>query len=166
VSHHHGLGGPRAVRRRKRILERRLELAERPPRGGVPPSVWPARIGRILALAALLGVSGLLYDVAASPDFRVRQVSVTGNHLLSSDEVLAAAAVQGVNVFWIRREAVAARVRRLPAARGVEVRVSLPGRVDINVDERTPYVSWQSGEALFLVDDQGVPSEAKTVDVP
>lgn len=153
---HRWLGGARAFRRRERILEWRQERARRaePPAG--PRVRWPVVIGRLLALAALLGVSGLLYDVAASPDFRVRQVSVSGNHLLSSDEVLAAAAVQDANVFWIRRAEVAARVRRLPAARGVGVRVSLPGRVDLVVEERAPYASWQSGEAVYLVDDEGL----------
>jgi cell division septal protein FtsQ len=48
----------------------------------------------------------------------------------------------------------------------VEVRVSLPGRVDLDGDERTPYVSWQSGETLFLVDDQGLVLSPRPPDQP
>jgi len=159
-------GGSRAFRRRERILERRQERASRQDPTELTASRSPGLLGRILALFALLGVSGLLYDVAASPDFRVRQVSVSGNHLLSSDEVLSAAGVQGANVFWIRRADIAARVRRLPAARGVEVRVSLPGRVDLVVAERTPYVSWQTGDAVFLVDREGLVLSPRAPDQP
>jgi cell division septal protein FtsQ len=166
VNAHGWLGGSRAFRRRERILERRQERAARHEVTDSAAVRSPGLLGRILALFALLGVSGLLYDVAASPDFRARQVSVSGNHLLSGDEVLGAAALQGANVFWIRRSEVAARVRRLPAARGVEVRVSLPGRVELIVDERTPYVSWQSGDAMFLVDREGLVLSPRPPDQP
>jgi cell division septal protein FtsQ len=153
----------RAMRQRERILERRQERTQqaildgdRPAAAGAAWSRWSLLLGKLLGLAALLAVSGLLYDAAASPTFRVHQVTVRGIRLLSADEVLNAAAVQGTNVFWLRRSEVAERVARLPAARNVEVQVSLPDRVDVIVHERSPYVSWQAGDATYLVDRDGM----------
>ena len=160
----HGWGfRSRGIRQRERILERRQERSQqaaqdagRPAAGGAARSRWSVVVGKLLGLAALLAVSGLLYDAAASPTFRVHQVTVRGNRLLSADEVLTAAAVQGTNVFWLRRSEVAERVARLPATRSVEVQVALPDQVDVIVHERSPYVSWQAGDATYLVDRDGL----------
>src|SRR5581483_9237398 len=142
------------------ILALRAERSQQATRVEAEEPARPPRVGllasKLLGLLALLAISGLLYDTAASPAFRVRQVSVSGNRLLNAEEVLNVAAVQGTNIFWLRRSEVAERVSRLPAVRSVEVRVLLPDRVNLVVHERTPYVSWQSGDATFLVDRDGV----------
>ncbi len=124
--------------------------------GGRRRTILVAVGTKLLGLLALLGILGLLYDGAAAPAFRVQQVAVSGNHLLSPEEIVDAAAVQGMNVFWLSRSEVAERIRRLPAARTVEVRVALPGRVDLRVEEREAFVGWHSGESTFLVDSEGL----------
>ena len=58
---------------------------------------------QIVGLAVLWGASSLLYDVVSSPDFRIGRVSVTGNRLLTSEEVELTASASGLNVFWVRR---------------------------------------------------------------
>jgi cell division septal protein FtsQ len=142
-----------------------MDAAEAP-RGGERVVSLRTILVKLVGVAALLGCLGLLYDGAASPAFRVQHVAVSGNRLLSAEEVLDAAAVQGMNVFWVRRSTIAERIRRLPAARAVEVRVGLPGRVDLLVHERAPYVSWQSGETTFLVDDEGLVLGTQTPEQP
>ena len=121
---------------------------------GWPFVGWVA--GRFLALALLMGSAWLVYDFASSDQFQVRSVQVLGTSLLSRGEVEAIAAVNGANVFWIDREAVASRIRALPAVQKVEVNPSLPGRVDIRVTERRPTAIWSTSGQEFLVDAEGV----------
>jgi cell division septal protein FtsQ len=160
----------RAFQQRARILQRRTErlraATDERPGAETGGHRLAAVLARMLGLVALLALSGLLYDTATSPEFRIRQVTVSGNHLLTTDEVLAVAAVQGTNSFWVRRSEVAERVQRLAAVRAVDVRVALPGRVDLLIRERTPYVSWQSGDAIFLVDVDGIVLGTQTPEQP
>lgn len=164
--HHRWRPGWRAERRRARILEQRIErrhvnqagasrtAAETTESGRVSLAVVVA--GKLVALFALLAISGLLYDGAVSPSFRVRRVAVSGTRLLSPQDVLGAAAVEGQNVFRLRRADVAERVRQIPAVRGVQMRVALPDRVEIVIDEREPYATWHAGSTSFLVDSDGL----------
>jgi cell division protein FtsQ len=133
-----------------------VSAAEENARTEARSGLWRLVLAKVLGVVALLAVSGLLYDGAASPDFRVQQVAVSGARLLTAEEIADSAAVLGTNVFWLRRQEIRDRVRQLPAVRDVEVRVDLPGRVELRVQERSPYVSWQSGDSTFLVDSEGL----------
>src|SRR5581483_2807743 len=147
----------RAFQQRARILQRRTErlraAADERPGAETGGHRLAVVLARMLGLVALLALSGLLYDTSTSPEFRIQQVTVSRNHLLTTDEVLAASAV-------------AERVQRLAAVRAVDVRVALPGRVDLLIRERTPYVSWQSGDAIFLVDVDGIVLGTQTPEQP
>ena len=56
-------------------------------------------LSKVLGLLVLLVASGLLYDLAASPEFHALRVSVSGNSLLTAQEVEAASSVTGANLF-------------------------------------------------------------------
>ena len=121
---------------------------------------------KLFGLAVLLGASGLMYDVASSPELRATRVSVTGNRLLSAPEVEAAAAVTGLNLFWIRRADVDENLRLLPPVERADITVELPDHVFIQVKEREPVAIWQAGEAGFLVDRDGLLLAANPGDRP
>jgi hypothetical protein len=104
-----------------------------------------------------------VYDSASSDRFQVRSVRVQGNVLLSRAEVEGAAAVTGVNVFWVDRGQVAARLRALPLIQRAEISASLPDTVEISIVERQPAAFWVSGDRSYLVDGEGV--ILKSVDV-
>jgi hypothetical protein len=134
----------------------------------LPPGFGVWALGRLLAVALLVGAAWLLYDVASSPRFQVRTVRVQGNQLLSRAEVVDAAAVVGANVFWINGGEAAARVRALPLVQNVEVTATLPDTVDVRVVERRPAGFWTSGEQTYLVDQEGVilkPVDAETAQI-
>ncbi len=69
----------------------------------LPPGFVAWAVARILAMTLLVGAGWVVYDSASSDRFRVHSVRVQGNVLLSRAEVEGAAAVTGVNVFWVDR---------------------------------------------------------------
>src|SRR5439155_15266344 len=116
--------------------------------------VWA--LARVLALALLVGAGWVVYDSASSDRFRVRSVRIQGNVLLSRAEVESVAAVTGVNVFWVDRGQIAARLRSLPLVQRAEVSATLPDIVEIAIVERQPAAFWVSGDRSYLVDREGV----------
>ncbi|MDP8925048.1 MAG: FtsQ-type POTRA domain-containing protein [Chloroflexota bacterium] len=112
-------------------------------------------VSRLVALILLFGASGLLYHVAASDNFRITSVVVSGTRLLSSSEVEAAASVSGVNIFWLRQEEIARRLQSVPAIESVEAGAYLPNRVEVRIGERSPVAVWLSGDVPWLVDGEG-----------
>jgi cell division protein FtsQ len=112
-------------------------------------------VTKLIALLLLFGASGLLYHVAASDDFRIVSVVVRGTRLLSDSEVEAAAAVSGINIFWLRQEVVAQRLRAVPVIESVQAGAYLPNRIEVRIGERTPVATWLSGDVAWLVDGEG-----------
>ena len=117
-----------------------------------PPRAFAARL---LACLLLSGASGLLYHVATSDGFRIGGVVVAGNQLLTAGEVEVAAAVRGMNIFWVRQEEVRQRLQALPAVKSARVTAFLPNRLEIQIRERSPVAVWQAGATALLVDEQG-----------
>jgi hypothetical protein len=113
-------------------------------------------VARVVAMALLVGAGWVVYDSASTDRFRVRSVRVQGNVLLSRAEVESAAAVTGVNVFWVDRGQVAARLRSLGLVQRAEVSATLPDTVEISIVERQPAAFWISGDRSYLVDREGV----------
>ncbi|MFN0072095.1 MAG: cell division protein FtsQ/DivIB [Chloroflexota bacterium] len=113
-------------------------------------------IGRALALLGLMASSGLLYHVAFSPRFHLRNVQTSGNTLLSASVVEAAVAETNSEAFWLRSSALRSRLLEIPAVAEAEIRVILPDRVEVRVRERAPYGVLQTGALAQLMDADGV----------
>ena len=143
------------VRRTNPAAERAIRAAtQREPM--LPPGFVAWAIARVLAMALLVLAGWVVYDCASSDRFRVRSVRVQGNVLLSRAEVESVAAVTGVNVFWVDRGQVAARLRSLALVQRAEVSATLPDTVEIAIVERQPAAFWVSGDRSYLVDREGV----------
>jgi hypothetical protein len=121
-------------------------------------------LGRVLALALLVGAGWLVYDCASSDRFQVRSVRIQGNVLLGRGEVERVAAVTGANMFWVDRAKVAERLRAMPLVQRVEIGATLPDTVDISIVERQPVAFWvirptgadEQADDSYLVDGEGV----------
>jgi cell division septal protein FtsQ len=144
---------PRA--RRTRAEQRALRAAAEPKPWLPPRFVWWA-LGRLLALAVLVGAAWIVYDAASSDRFQVRSVHVHGNLLLSQADVERVVSVKGTNVFWIDRASLAERVRHLPLVAHVDINPMLPDSVEVAIVERQPAAFWVSGDKSYLVDREGV----------
>ncbi len=135
-------------------------VREAPPRvaAAAPPAAHSRRgllVTKMIAALLLFGASGLLYHVAASDDFRITNVVVTGSTLVPAAEIEQAAATNGLNIFWVRQEEVGHRLQAISAIQSARVTTVLPNRLEVRIVERTPVAVWQSGGTSFLVDADG-----------
>src|SRR4051794_22942700 len=133
------------VREEESPAARRAIRAATPHEPRLPPEFAVWLLGRVLAVALLVGAAWLVQDFASSSRFQVRNVRVQGNQLLSRDAVDATASIGGANIFWVNRADVAARLGQLPLVQHVEVSAALPDTVDIRIVERQPAGFWTSG---------------------
>jgi len=116
----------------------------------------PRVLPTLLYVSVLILAAWLLYYSIASPYFAVRDISVSGNRLLDADQARAATGSLGQNLLRLRSAEIEKAVARISVVRSARVALALPGRLDIEVTERTPLVQWQAREGSFLVDSEGV----------
>lgn len=113
------------------------------------------RWGVIAGIVAVLGF--LVWLVTMSPVFRVHDVKVQGNVLLTSDEIrFAAIVVPDTPMIALDTDTIAELVAELPAVRVVEVSRDLPSTLVIDVTERTIVFQRVDAGTFQWVDDQGV----------
>jgi cell division septal protein FtsQ len=107
--------------------------------------------------ATLLAIAGwAIYAMFKSPNFYVYDVEVLGNSAVAAEEVYATSDLEGLSIFWVDPAAVARRVERLPDVRSAQVTIRPPARVIITVEERAPDIVWQTGDARWWVDAEGI----------
>lgn len=112
---------------------------------------------RALAALAMLAAAGLVWGAVASTTFEVGRVEVSGAALTGEAAVRAALELPEAppNAFTVATDALRERLVALPTVADAEVRVGLPGVLDVRVVEREPVLGWQRGAALLLVDRDG-----------
>ena len=87
----------------------------------------------------------------------VRSVQVTGTHLVTQAEVLAAADIRsGTPLIRINTSAVARRVEQLTPVQSAHVSRDWPDKIVISVQERTPALAVTGPGGFGLVDAFGV----------
>lgn len=129
------------------------------PRPSTTPEQPSSRRGKVIgaALVALTVLAVAIWVVGFTGVLGVRQVTVTGVTALSADQVRAAAAVpDGRPLARVDTDGVAQRVRGLAGVEGVAVTRSWPGTLRITVTERRGVALVDRGDALWLVDPDGV----------
>jgi cell division septal protein FtsQ len=112
---------------------------------------------------ALLVLAGAAYGTSqlfVLPQFTVTAPNVRVRGLLraSADEVYAASALEGTNVFRVQATSAAARVAQLAGVASAEVHVRLPANVIIDVEELAPIAIVQTiTETLWIgTDGRGI----------
>jgi cell division septal protein FtsQ len=111
---------------------------------------------RLVSFLLAWGLLATLAYLFLSDTYYVYDVTVSGNTLLSAEEVFQQTAMQGYSIFFIDPKVAEQRVTMLPDVRQAKVTVSLPSHMVIEVREREARVVWQSGEVRYGVDDEGL----------
>jgi len=104
--------------------------------------------------ASLVGVGGWwLYH---SPLLTIRDISVTGNGVLSEDVVRDIAGLHGESI--VRTDFAAAEERLLaqPTIKEAHVSRDWPNGAGVTIVERTAWGVWQVGNDRFVIDNEGV----------
>jgi len=80
------------------------------------------------------------------PGFDPKSIAVTGNHRVTSSEILAKAAIAPRTSVWFQNTgAMAKRIGAIPYVGSVRIRRFPPSAIRINVTERSPYAELRSG---------------------
>jgi cell division protein FtsQ len=112
----------------------------------------------LIALGTACLVAAVVWVLFGSPLLVVRSVTVSGTHLVSQSDVIAASGVQpGTPLIRVNTGRAAARIVAIPQVRSVQVTRSWPNRLVIVVRERTPELALPAyGGGYDLTDADGV----------
>lgn len=165
-------------------LARRRRRSTRPPQviDREPPNRYillverylPRRIGLVATLAILFGSLGFgivrgghleefttaLSDtrnaLANSAGFRITTVGINGRKQLSQDEVLAIGGVNGrSSLLFLDADTVRAKLKANPWIADATILKLYPGRLQIDIVERTAFALWQQNGRLSVIASDG-----------
>ena len=129
----------------------------RPPRsGGRRRKASPAARLRPFWILIVLGVLLLGGAVAAAvtwPGFAPKTIVVSGNRIVSRDEIVARAGIaSNVNMWLQNPHTIAARIEAIPYVERAGVHRIPPSTIAIDIAERAPAAVLRSGGSAALVD--------------
>lgn len=105
----------------------------------------------LLLIAVAAGFGG--YYAATWPGFYPQRISVSGNRIVSAQEIAQRAHIARRQNLWLQNMRTAAdRVAAIPYIRTVAIHRGLPAAVRIEVTERAPYAQLRYGAQEALVD--------------
>ena len=150
-------GPSRSVRSaRRRFQNALLPVAPDAEMRGI--SISRPNLGRRLPsfiLVALL--ASAVYFAFSTPQLRVAEAQVSGNQMLTPEEINSTLKVTGQPTFLLMPSELEKRIRlAFPELTAAYVNVELPNTVSVQVVERTPVVRWEQGDGYTWVADDGV----------
>lgn len=149
---------PKEPKRRRRA-RRRFDLAIPAELGAeirLPalPALKPGP--RLISFLALVLLGLLLRLLLNAPLFQVTEAAVTGNDLLTANQVRSIAQADGVPVFLVDPAEAEARFDEVAEVASAQVRVGWPNHVSVAVKERVPLVAWKDGFRDWWISEEGV----------
>jgi cell division septal protein FtsQ len=122
-------------------------------------------IQRSAALAASLLLAVMLAALFVMPDYAVSDIVIKGNLGTPTQDIQAAVGfAHGYNAFLLRSRDVAAAVLALAGVEKADVRIILPGRLEISVKDVRPEVIWQTASQTLWVDSKGIVRDQPAVE--
>jgi hypothetical protein len=144
------------VRRVAPRAHRRIRLEE----PGVEvqiPTVSVSVSARGLAMTLAVAAGGILLFLLTSAMFLAGAPAIEGTAVIAPDAVLAAADVEGVNLFLLDPDEIAGNItERIPGVQQAAVTIGISGAVDIRITERAPILLWTQDGQEYWVDADGV----------
>ncbi|WP_375776153.1 cell division protein FtsQ/DivIB [Bradyrhizobium sp. ma5] len=168
--------GAHLARRRRRPAKRPQVIDREPPNRYIMlvERYLPRRIGLVATLAILFGSLGFgivkgghleefttaLSDtrnaLANSAGFRITTVGINGRKQLSQDEVLAIGGVNGrSSLLFLDADTVRAKLKANPWIADATILKLYPGRLQIDIVERTAFALWQQNGRLSVIASDG-----------
>ena len=113
--------------------------------------------GRLFSFLLAVVFGAALYFVFNLPQLRVTQAQITGVQILPLAEVNSVLNVAGRPIFLLTPEDLETRLRlHYPELISVQVAVTLPNIVSVNITERRPVIRWEQGGGYTWISEDGV----------
>jgi cell division protein FtsQ len=88
--------------------------------------------------------------------FRIVSITLSGNHQISREEVLATAGITGTtSLLFLDVDDVRERLKRNPWIADATVLKLYPGALEIGIRERVPFALWQKDRRVSVISDDG-----------
>jgi hypothetical protein len=116
--------------------------------------------GRIPLILALLAVGVFIYWLLTAPNFKVTNIKVNGSRYLNSQGVIATTGVDQQNVFLLKEDEVAEKIKKMPFVLDAKVSKSLPNELKVDITERKIGAVWKAGSVYYLTSPDGVVLES------
>jgi hypothetical protein len=102
-------------------------------------------------------IAGIVYASTAE-EFFVYGAEISGARYLTQQTIYDAAGVHEMNIFWLRADQIAERIRQLDGIKAVHVDCGLPSQLTISVEEREPVIMWRAASQKhdWWLDIEGV----------
>ncbi len=115
-------------------------------------------VARTFWMLVMMGlVLGGFYLLFGTPYFRVERPQIEGLQWVNPQEVEAVLGINGRLLFTLSASDLESRLRRqFPEFAAVEVRLSLPNRLEVRVRERQPLIYWELDGRYTWVDAEGI----------
>lgn len=108
----------------------------------------------LFILVAAAGAAGAYY-AATWPGFYPKRVSVRGNHVVPTAQILSRAAIAPHQNVWLQNmRAASARIEAIPYVKTAAIHRTLPASVRIDITERAPFAVLQTSDRRVLVDGE------------
>ncbi|MEX0781509.1 MAG: FtsQ-type POTRA domain-containing protein [Dehalococcoidia bacterium] len=134
--------------------EGRERAAPAAPRISLKPRLRYVWAASAVLWAAILGYGGWwLYE---SPAFRVNHVKVTGNERTSTDEIVRLTGLFGDSMFTANLADTQEVLFSFPLISSVDVKRDWPNSVQIVIEERQAWGTWEQGGVRYTIDRDGV----------
>jgi POTRA domain, FtsQ-type len=112
---------------------------------------------RAAALAWLVLDAGAIYVISTTSAFGFQTLQVGPVSYTDASSVRSLLDVApGSNLFSLRTDNLASRLRSLPPVADAGISATLPGTLVVRIAERRPVLVWAVGNTRFLIDREGV----------
>ncbi len=112
----------------------------------------PWRLIGLLILVLVVAGGVLLF----APVFRIRSVVITGNELVSKDEIVKAMGNVDENLFRFSGGQLKKQLMTIPGIRDVKVHKKLPDQLELEIVETYALASIQTDHGTLYLDNQGI----------
>lgn len=119
------------------------------------------RILKILTITlvslTVIGVfSYLAFNTISSEMFRVEEIQVEGNEILTEDQIIKASGIkEGDNIFTLDLNKARYNISKILSTRSIHIKKYLPGKIVISIDEKEPIGVINDDDKVYYIDSGG-----------